>query len=129
MNWCVLIVAILSLGSCSFGQIISIGQCPEHPVVQNFDLQAYVGYWFEISRYERDTQRGAECVQVNYTLNEDSSVRIENRQLIPPSGQFDVIVGRSVLSFPGEVPVQGKFNVTFGAMRKCEVVLFHLKFS
>ncbi|XP_053691249.1 apolipoprotein D-like [Sabethes cyaneus] len=116
MNWFPIAVVILSLGSRSLGQIIAIGQCPEHPVVQNFDLQAYVGYWYEISRYERDTQRGAECVQVNYTLNADNSVRVENRQLIPPSGEFDVIVGRSVLSFPDENPLQGKFNLTFGAM-------------
>ncbi|XP_055546322.1 apolipoprotein D-like [Wyeomyia smithii] len=116
MKWCLAVVVILFLGKCSLGQVISLGQCPQHPVVQNFDLPAYVGSWYEMSRYERDTQRGAECVRVNYSLNDDNSVRIENEQLIPPSSVFDVIVGRSVFSFPDEVPIQGKFNVTFGAM-------------
>ncbi|XP_058823274.1 apolipoprotein D-like [Topomyia yanbarensis] len=111
-----LFVLVVSFGCSSLAQVISLGQCPEHPVVQNFNVQAYAGKWFEISRYERTTQRGGECVEVNYSLNSDSSISVENRLLIPPSSEFEVVTGRSVISFPDEEPLQGMMNLTFGAM-------------
>ncbi|XP_058823273.1 apolipoprotein D-like [Topomyia yanbarensis] len=116
MNLIVTASILLLAGGASVAQIISIGQCPEHQVVQNFDVLAYAGEWYELSRYETVNQRGGECVHVNYTLNEDGSVRVENRHLVPPGGQFELAIGRAVISFPDEVPLQGKLNVSFGAM-------------
>ncbi|XP_065079392.1 apolipoprotein D-like [Ochlerotatus camptorhynchus] len=101
----------------SFAQIINIGQCPEDvEVVQNFDVEAYLGQWYEISRYEQTFQRNGECTQAHYSVNDDGSVRVQNRQLVPPSSLFEQEIGRAVISFPDEDPLQAKLNVSFGGM-------------
>ncbi|XP_058451704.1 apolipoprotein D-like [Malaya genurostris] len=100
----------------SLAQIISTGQCPEHPVVQNFDLPAYLGEWYEINRYEQNFQRGGECSKAAYALNDDGTVRVDNRMLIPPSDQFDVEIGFAVVSFPEDNLQQAKLNVSFRGM-------------
>lgn len=103
----------------SFAQIINIGQCPEDvEVVQNFDVEAYLGQWYEISRYEQTFQRNGECTQAHYSVNDDGSVRVQNRQLVPPSSLFEQEIGRAVISFPDEDPLQAKLNVSFRGMRK-----------
>ncbi|KXJ74932.1 hypothetical protein RP20_CCG012696 [Aedes albopictus] len=111
----VAVILCLGIGS-SLGQIISIGQCSEPSVVQNFDVEAYLGLWYEVSRYEQTFQRNGECVTAEYSLNEDGSVRVQNRMLVPPSGKFDEDIGRAVISFPEESPLQAKLNVSFGGM-------------
>lgn len=121
----VAVVFYLSIGS-SLAQIISIGQCSSPAVVQDFDVEAYLGLWYEVSRYEQTFQRNGECVTAEYSLNDDGSVRVQNRMLVPPSGQFDEDIGRAVLSFPQEDPLQAKLNVSFGGMRKL-IKIVHFK--
>ncbi|EAT38565.1 AAEL009559-PA [Aedes aegypti] len=115
MKSVIAVVFCLSIGS-SLAQIISIGQCSSPAVVQDFDVEAYLGLWYEVSRYEQTFQRNGECVTAEYSLNADGSVRVQNRMLVPPSGQFDEDIGRAVISFPQEDPLQAKLNVSFGGM-------------
>ncbi|XP_058455120.1 apolipoprotein D-like [Malaya genurostris] len=116
MGYQLLFALVLTLSSSSLAQVISSGECPEHPVVQNFNVQSYVGRWYEISRYETSTQRGGECVEVSYTQTSDTSLSLENRLVVPPNTEFEVVNGQSFVSFPNESPVQGRMNISFGAM-------------
>uniref|UniRef100_A0A1Q3FS12 Apolipoprotein D n=1 Tax=Culex tarsalis TaxID=7177 RepID=A0A1Q3FS12_CULTA len=112
----VLTILLATVATTCRAQIVSFGRCAVPSVVQDFDVAAYLGKWYEIERYEQVFQRNGECVTATYTLNEDGSVRVENAMLVPPSGKFDVDIGRAVLSFPDEEPLQAKLNVSFGGM-------------
>lgn len=115
----VLSIVMAAVATTCQAQIISFGQCAVPEVVVNFDVAAYLGKWYEIERYEQVFQRNGECVTATYSINEDGSVRVENAMLVPPSGKFDIDIGRALLSFPDELPLQAKLNVSFGGMREC----------
>ncbi|XP_055547795.1 apolipoprotein D-like [Wyeomyia smithii] len=108
----ILVLVCLMVGT-SVAQVISLGDCPVHPVVQNFDVAAYLGKWYQISRYDQTFERGGECSIAQYSLNEDGSVLVDNRMLVPPETEFRVEIGQAFLSFPDEEPLQAKLNVTF----------------
>ncbi|XP_055602188.1 apolipoprotein D-like [Uranotaenia lowii] len=97
-------------------QIVSPGICPQYPVVQNFDVERYLGLWYEIKRYEQFFQLDGECVTAQYSINEeDGSVRVFNSMVVLPNQERQSDIGRAVVAFPDEVPLQAKLNVTFDA--------------
>ncbi len=49
------------------------------PVVQGFDLDRYLGDWFEIARMDFFWEKNLKNVSANYSLNEDGSVGVLNQ--------------------------------------------------
>ena len=49
------------------------------PVVQEFDLDRYLGDWFEIARMDFFWEKNLKNVSANYSLNEDGSVGVLNQ--------------------------------------------------
>lgn len=47
--------------------------------VQNFELDRYLGTWYEIARLDHAFERGLSEVQAQYSLREDGGVRVINR--------------------------------------------------
>jgi apolipoprotein D and lipocalin family protein len=47
--------------------------------VGNFDLQRYLGQWYEIARLDHSFERGLSHVTATYSLREDGGVRVTNR--------------------------------------------------
>ncbi len=52
-----------------------------------------------------------DCVTAGYSLNPDGSIRVDNQGIVftegqPPQPSQDI--GRAVVAFPEEVPLQGK---------------------
>ncbi|XP_003436167.2 uncharacterized protein LOC11175951 [Anopheles gambiae] len=106
---------VLGLVGLTSGQLVSPGVCQDFPVHVNFDVPRYLGLWYEIRRYEQVFQRGGECVTAEYSLNDDGSVRVFNSMLVPPGQVRQSDVGRAVVAFPDESPLEAKLNVTFDA--------------
>lgn len=53
---------------------------PEVRPVESFDLQRYLGVWFEVGRLPmRHEDRDSSDVTAEYTLNDDGTVRVDNR--------------------------------------------------
>uniref|UniRef100_A0A8D3A0L7 Apolipoprotein D n=1 Tax=Scophthalmus maximus TaxID=52904 RepID=A0A8D3A0L7_SCOMX len=50
------------------------GPCPTAKVQPNFNLQQYLGRWYEIARLPASFERGT-CIQANYALREDGTIR------------------------------------------------------
>merc|ERR1712038_2057343 len=65
-----ILVVIIAVGN---GQQLSVGRCPNFPVKQNFDLQRYLGRWYEYSNYFAIFQSFGDCVTADYT---DSTPRL-----------------------------------------------------
>ncbi|MBE8714431.1 lipocalin family protein [Sphingobacterium hungaricum] len=48
-------------------------------VVDNFDINKYMGQWYEIARFDFKQEKDLSQVTANYSLNEDGSVKVLNR--------------------------------------------------
>lgn len=66
------LVGILGLSACAN---IPQGAIP----VKNFQSDRYLGKWYEIARMDFRFEKGLNNTTANYTLNEDGSIRVENR--------------------------------------------------
>ena len=47
--------------------------------VTNFELNRYLGQWYEVARLDHSFERGLSQVTANYTLKDDGGVRVINR--------------------------------------------------
>ncbi len=88
--------------------------------VRGFDLQRYLGLWYEIARLDHSFERVLEKVQAHYSLAADGSIRVVNRGFNPASNEWkeavgkasfiaDTGTGRLKVSFFG--PFYGSYNV------------------
>jgi len=47
--------------------------------VKDFDINRYLGTWYEIARLDHSFERGLDSVNATYTLTEDGGVKVVNR--------------------------------------------------
>lgn len=50
---------------------IVFGSCPKIPVAQNFDLNLYLGKWYEIARSKDFPFEFGKCAQADYDINDE----------------------------------------------------------
>ncbi|KAL6097585.1 apod [Pungitius sinensis] len=70
------------------------GSCPTPEVQPDFNLSQYLGLWYEIEKLPAFFERGT-CIEANYTLNDDGTVRVLNSQL--QDGEVNVAEGTAVV--------------------------------
>lgn len=101
----ILLVAVLavSLTGCFTG--VPEGLEP----VQGFELDRYLGKWYEVYRLDHSFERDLTHVTATYSLNEDGSVKVRNSGR-KPGGTEDTIIGRA--EFQGD-PSEGSLKVSF----------------
>jgi apolipoprotein D and lipocalin family protein len=78
--------------------------------VTGFDVQRYLGLWYEIARLDHSFERGLERVQAHYSLAADGSIRVVNRGFNPLSNQWKEAVGKA--SFVADTST-GRLKVSF----------------
>ncbi|SCX77927.1 lipocalin family protein [Desulfoluna spongiiphila] len=91
--------------------------------VQGFDLQRYLGTWYEIARLDHSFERGLEQVTAEYSMREDGGVRVKNRGFSPGKNQWREAEGKAF--FVGE-PSEGYLKVSFFGPFYGSYVIFHL---
>jgi apolipoprotein D and lipocalin family protein len=88
--------------------------------VSGFDVNRYLGEWYEIARLDHSFERGLEKITAQYSLNPDGSLKVVNRGFDEASGQWreaegkarfidDPTTGRLKVSFFG--PFYGAYNI------------------
>ena len=109
----ILLLAVIALAGCTG---IPEGIEP----VENFELEPYLGTWYEIARLDHRFERGMTNVTANYSLRDDGGVAVVNRGYRADKGEWDeangkayfvddTSVGRLKVSFFG--PFYGGYNV------------------
>ncbi|XP_033226444.1 apolipoprotein D-like [Belonocnema kinseyi] len=104
---------IFVLCTGALAQVPSLGKCPNLEVVENFDVEKYMGKWYEAGRYFVFTELGGKCTTAEYSLNEDGTVNVLNRQVNFLTGKPSSIEGTAELV--GESG-EGKLSVTFPSL-------------
>jgi apolipoprotein D and lipocalin family protein len=98
------LTAVLLLGGCSTG--LPPGVTP----VQDFELQRYLGKWYEIARLDHSFERGLEQVTAQYSLRDDGGVRVINRGYDPANGTWKEAEGKAYFV---RSPEAGYLKVSF----------------
>jgi len=78
--------------------------------VTGFDLNKYSGQWYEIARLDHSFERGLEQVTANYTINDDGTVKVENRGFSTINNEWENAIGRA--KFKGDADI-GHLKVSF----------------
>ena len=88
--------------------------------VRGFDVNRYLGKWYEIARLDHTFERGLEKVTAEYSLRDDNGIKVANRGFNPESNKWkeatgkayfiaDTNIGRLKVSFFG--PFYGGYNI------------------
>jgi apolipoprotein D and lipocalin family protein len=78
--------------------------------VTGFQVQRYMGRWYEIARLDHSFERGMERVTAEYELQGDGTVRVTNRGFATAKGEWKEAVGTA--KFTGS-PDVGALKVSF----------------
>ena len=63
--------------------------------VEQFELQRYLGTWYEIARLDHSFERGLSQVTANYTLRDDGGVKVINRGYLQEKKEWKEAEGKA----------------------------------
>lgn len=86
------------------------GVSEEIKPVNNFELDKYMGTWYEIARLDHSFERGLEQVSATYTENADGTVRVLNKGYLPGKDKWKDAIGKAKFA---EAPDKGHLKVSF----------------
>ena len=78
--------------------------------VTGFELDRYLGTWYEIARFDHSFERGLMDVTANYTLRDDGGVRVLNRGFNEEKAEWEEATGKA---YPIGEPGAGRLKVSF----------------
>ena len=105
MRWlALLLVLLLGLAGCATAP--PAGLTPVTP----FDVNRYVGKWYEIARMDHSFERGLSDVSARYTVQPDGSVQVINRGFDVSRQAWKEAVGKAL--FTGDAS-RGALKVSF----------------
>lgn len=63
--------------------------------VSNFDINRYLGEWYEIARLDHSFERGLSRVTANYSRNKDGSVKVVNKGFSQDKNEWKSAEGKA----------------------------------
>jgi apolipoprotein D and lipocalin family protein len=91
--------------------------------VEPFDLERYLGRWYEIARLDHSFERGLSKVRAEYSLREDGTVRVVNRGYSEAEGKWKEAVGKARFV---RKPTEGFLKVSFFGPFYGSYIIFNL---
>ncbi|TNV77247.1 hypothetical protein FGO68_gene10463 [Halteria grandinella] len=85
----VILSALLSTASATW----SFGGCQSPNTKSSFDVDQYIGSWYEAARDSKIIFEYGDCVQARYDWKSDTVVRVRNSQVNPKTGNIDAVDG------------------------------------
>ena len=102
--------ALLSLALCSLCAT-AIGQKVDHSTITSFDLDRYLGKWYEIARYDHSFERDLVGCTAEYTLRDDGKIKVLNSgHLKTLDGPYKESIGKAKARRNGK---PGQLEVSF----------------
>jgi apolipoprotein D and lipocalin family protein len=94
--------------------MLMVGGCVRIPggmePVTNFDVNRYLGTWYEIARLDHSFERGLTRVTAEYTLGEKGLIKVLNRGYDPVKKEWKEAKGRAYFVDATDV---GRLKVSF----------------
>ena len=92
--------------------------------VQGFNLDRYLGKWYEIARLDHKFERGLEKVTAEYSLRDDGGVKVVNMGFSKTENKWKKAIGKAY--FAG-VKDKGHLKVSFFGPFYSAYVIFELE--
>lgn len=86
---------LISATLLSFVLTGSLGMPDSVSPVTNFELERYLGTWYEIARLDHSFERGLEQVTAQYSLKDDGGVRVLNKGYSPADEEWQEAEGKA----------------------------------
>ena len=118
MKYLSTLIAIFSIAGCSSTGIPD-GVTP----VSSFDLERYLGKWYEIARLDHSFERGMDQVTANYSMRDDGGVKVFNRGYLTAEKRWKEAEGKAY--FVGDKST-GHLKVSFFGPFYGSYVVFEL---
>ncbi len=96
-------VAIMLLTGC-------VGAPDQVQPVKHFELQRYLGTWYEIARLDHSFERDLQQVTATYSLRDDGGIKVVNKGFNPGKNKWKEAIGKAY--FVG-APDVGELKVSF----------------
>jgi apolipoprotein D and lipocalin family protein len=107
--------------------LLLVGGCTGLPAnvtpVQGFELQRYLGTWYEIARLDHSFERGLAQVTAQYSMREDGGVQVVNRGYSTEEKEWQKAVGKAYFV---EGASEGYLKVSFFGPFYGSCVIFEL---
>ena len=113
---CTMIAMVLLLAGC-------LGTPAGVVPVKDFDVQRYLGTWYEIARLDHSFERGLSNVTAHYGLNDDGDIRVLNKGYDAEQREWKEAEG--LAKFVGEAST-GHLKVSFFGPFYSSYVIFEL---
>jgi len=91
--------------------------------VRDFELNRYLGKWYEIARLDHSFERGMQKVSAEYSLRDDGGVRVVNRGFSTSKNEWKEIEGKAY--FVGS-ETEGHLKVSFFGPFYASYIVFEL---
>nr|WJZ69064.1 apolipoprotein D-like protein 2 [Nilaparvata lugens] len=105
------ILLMLAMGvALTTAQIPNLGWCPDYVPMADFDMERYLGTWYEQERYFRVMEAGSRCVRTNYTKAVDGRILVASEITGRLSGLKRVLEGQ--MDLQGKSRLNVKYNTT-----------------
>jgi len=91
--------------------------------VNGFEINNYLGKWYEIARFDHSFERGMSNVTATYTLREDGGIDVINKGFIDAKGEWKSADGKAY--FVGDEKT-GHLKVSFFGPFYASYVIFKL---
>ncbi|MBK1792812.1 lipocalin family protein [Persicirhabdus sediminis] len=91
--------------------------------VSQFQLDRYLGTWYEIARLDHSFERGLENISANYSQNPDGTVKVINRGFKTATQQWQEAEGKA--KFVAD-PTTGHLKVSFFGPFYGSYIIFEL---
>ena len=117
-KWIIAWILTLSLQGCSLGIPTDITP------VTNFQVDRYLGRWYEIVRLDHRFERGLDQVTATYSLQKDGSIRVENSGVNTKTKKRKKAVGKAKFVANKHT---GHLKVSFFGPFYGSYVVFHLE--
>ncbi|XP_052713094.1 apolipoprotein D-like [Crassostrea angulata] len=72
------VLGLFFLLAVAKAQVFSLGKCPTVKTQDPFDINKYLGDWYEIYKFEASFEGKQTCIRANYQLKEDGHIRVQN---------------------------------------------------
>jgi apolipoprotein D and lipocalin family protein len=99
----VILISLLVLTAC-------VGDADKYPTVTGFELNRYLGTWYEIARFDHSFERGLDKVSADYSLRDDGGVKVVNRGFDTKKQKWHEAIGKAYFV---ESPDIARLKVSF----------------
>ena len=102
-----ILISLALFGLCT----TAIGQKTDNSTITSFDLDRYLGHWYEIARYDHSFERGLVGCQTEYSLREDGKIKVLNSGYLNTlDGKYKESIGKARVKKNGK---PGQLQVSF----------------